>query len=469
MKVLILAAGQSKRMAPLGDKNFISVAGKPLLVWQVEQLHRAGFRACAVVGGRHNLPELRAVAKTMKTPFTVLEQRDLSEGMAGAVLAGERFVGGDDVLVVSANDIVDDSIFAVLKKGLRDMKADGFLVAKRVDAYFPGGYLMVKGASKKAAERGTASGVGVITGIVEKPGAGNEPSDLVNIVFHVHRRAKDFFAQLKRARSARDDRYEVACGAMFSSGKRYIALPYDGFWQPVKYPWHLLDVWHVAVRACVGGRSAAERPIISKKAQVAKSAIVRGRVIIEAGARVFDHAVIQGPAYIGRGAIVANNALVRDSHIGDRSVVGFGTEIARSFLMNDVWTHTNYIGDSIVGSDSSFGSGTVVANLRLDEKPITVAVGDDGVGGGRAASERVDSGRTKLGAIIGEHVRVGVNTSIMPGVKIGNNCFVGAGIVVARDVPDGHFVHGTWELQMKKNTVALSPSARAEMMRRITG
>ncbi len=447
-KVIILAAGQSKRMDPLPDKNFLKFCGKPLLQWQVEQLARAGFTDVAVIGGRHNLNELKEMASALKKPFAILEQKKLEDGMAGAVLSAEKWIGDEAFLVVSSNDIVEDSIFEVLKKALKgDKNVAGFLVAKRVTEYFPGGYLKVKN--------------GAITGIVEKPGAGKEPSDLVNIVFHVHMQPKKLFAALKKVKTSRDDRYEVALDSLIQTGEKFVALPYIGFWQPVKYPWHLILVWKKLFEMLIGRTKETKKDIqkISKKASVARSAVIRGDVIIEDGVKVFDHAVIQGPAYIGKNSIVANNALVRDSHLGEGSVAGYSTEIARSYLSDRVWTHTNYIGDSIIGSGSSFGSGSVTGNLRLDEGSISVVIGE----------EKVACGSNKLGAIIGENVRIGINVSLMPGVKIGNNCFIGGGISVAKDVPDAKFVYGKWELTMKDNTAKVDPSARELMMRRLKG
>ncbi len=467
-KVIILAAGQSKRMDPLPDKNFIEFCGKPLLMWQVEQLRDAGFRDICVIGGRHNLDELKELQACTRTPknaqyshqkaksfFEVLEQKKLEDGMAGAVLTAEKWIGDDAFLVVSSNDIVESSIFELLKKAMKKagakmggQKTCGFLLAKKVTSYFPGGYL-------KLAKNGA------ITGIVEKPGAGNEPSDLVNLVFHYHAEPKKLFSELKKTTTSRDDRYEVALNALIQEGLKgagtgatYVALPYAGNWQAVKYPWHLLSVWQSLFATMTTGM---KKPKISKKATIAKTAIIRGAVIIEDGVKVFDHAVIQGPAYIGKNCIIANNSLVRESHLGAGSVAGFGTEIARSFLSHNVWTHTNYIGDSVIGSNSSFGSGTVTGNLRLDEKNIPVVIN----------GEKIDSGMNKLGAIVGENVRVGINTSIMPGVKIGNNCFVGGGISLAQDIPDSKFVYGKWELIIKDNSASVDPSAREKMMNKL--
>lgn len=38
--------------------------------------------------------------------------------------------------------------------------------------------------------------------------------------------------------------------------------------------------------------------------------------------------------------------------------------------------------------------------------------------------------------VLGDNVYIGVHTIIMPGVRIGNNCIIGAGAVVTRDIPD---------------------------------
>ena len=77
--------------------------------------------------------------------------------------------------------------------------------------------------------------------------------------------------------------------------------------------------------------------------------------------------MIKGPAHIGENSIIANNSLVRGSMVGRDCVVGFTTEVTRSYLNKEVWMHSNYIGDSIIDSNVSFGAGSVTGNLRFDE------------------------------------------------------------------------------------------------------
>jgi bifunctional UDP-N-acetylglucosamine pyrophosphorylase/glucosamine-1-phosphate N-acetyltransferase len=300
------------------------------------------------------------------------------------------------------------------------------MLAYKVSKYFPGGYLKV-------------SSKGLIKGIIEKPGEGKEPSKLVNIVVHYHPNPEVLIEELKKVRTDRDDRYECALQSLFDKVVHYKAVPYAGFWQPIKYPWHVVSLMNYFLSGIKSHRAA--------KVEVAKTAVIKGEVYLEDGVKVLDNAVIQGPAYIGKNSVIATNVLVRQSQIGENCVIGFGSEIARSYVGNNVWTHTNYVGDSVIGNDVSFGAGTVTGNLRLDEKNISVTIKE----------EKLDCGSNKFGLVTGDHVRVGVNTSFMPGVKVGSNAFIGAGIVVAQDVEDGTYVTGDWKLKVKENTRIISP------------
>lgn len=451
MKAVLLAAGRSFRTKPIDDKNFLSFCGKFLIEHQLRALVKAGFVEIMIVGGAHNLERIAEVGlalnKSLKSKhmkIAVVEQENLEDGMAGAVLSAEKWIGEDPFLVVSSNDVIDDSAFELMKKAVQENekaikktmnakntknagKPVGFLLAKKVTEYFPGGYM-------KLAKNG------VITTLVEKPGEGNEPSDLVNIVVHYHADSKSFFDSLKSKKSQRDDHYEQALQSLFSAGVEYRAVAYNGFWQPIKYPWHVIDVMEFFM-------PKKGKVVRGKNVVVAKSAVIKGPVFLDDGVKVFENAVISGPAYIGKNSVVATGALVRGSCIGSHCVIGFGSEIARSYIGNDVWTHTNYIGDSVIGNNVSFGSGTVTGNLRLDEGHIGVNVKD----------EKISSKRSKLGLITGDNIRCGINTSFMPGVRIGSNTVIGAGIVIAQDIPENQFVRGEHMLKISPNRSRIGP------------
>ena len=92
--------------------------------------------------------------------------------------------------------------------------------------------------------------------------------------------------------------------------------------------------------------------------------------------------------------------------------------------------HLSYVGDSILGQGSSLGAGTITANLRFDDSGVPSEV----------RGHRTDSQRRKLGAILGDGVRTGINVSIFPGVKIGAGAWIWPGVAVSRDVVAGERV-----------------------------
>ncbi|MFA4815451.1 MAG: NTP transferase domain-containing protein [Candidatus Gracilibacteria bacterium] len=423
MKVLLLAAGRSRRVKPIEDKNFLKFFGMTLIEHQLSRLERAGFKDILIIAGAHNIEQLKKIAK----PFgaKVFEQKNLDDGMADAVLSVEKEVGKDDLFIVSSNDIVEVKAYESMKKALKS-NADSYLLAYRVSEYFPGGYLKLSGKR--------------ITGIVEKPEPGKEPSEFINLVLHIHRKPAKLFAELKKVSSTRDDRYEVALDKLMKE-RNFEAVPYAGYWQPVKFPWHILDLLKYGL--------ARTKRKIHKSAQIAKTAVINGPVVIEEGVKIFDHAMIQGPAYIGKNSVVANNALVRESMIGDRCVIGFSTEVARSFIGDDCWFHSNYVGDTVMGDDCSFGAGAICANLRLDEKDIG------------------ESGRNKLGPVLGSHIRVGVQTSLMPGIRIGSNTMITSGLTIAQDIEEGKFVSGKFEIKIEENRAKLDSGKREEMKKKL--
>lgn len=431
MQVILLAAGQSTRLDPIKDKNLLEFAGKPLIEHRIAALKKAKMRDIVVVGGKHNIEALERALKGYKNVL-VIEQKKLEDGMAGGVLAGAEAVKHKNIMVMSTNDVFGDDLFDKVVQAAKSSE-DGLIVGKRMNSYFPGGYLKVDKKNN-------------VTDVIEKPGEGKEPSDMVNIVLHLYNDFPAFVKYLQSAKGKAEGRYEKALDAYIKKGKAKIkALKYTGFWQAIKFPWDVLKLMNYFLEN--------QEPKIDKKADVSKQAIIRGNVVIGPNAKVFENAIIHGPAYIGDGAVVANNALVRNSMVGRGCVIGFSTEIARSYLSHDVWTHTNYIGDSVVDGNVSFGSGAVIGNLRFDEGHIKVSIKD----------KRENSGMNKFGAIVGSGVRFGVNASTNPGVKIGQNTFIGANVLVEKDVADEKLVVLDQKLKITKNQKTVQMRDRGDM------
>jgi NDP-sugar pyrophosphorylase family protein len=407
MKLVFLCGGVGKRMSPLSeDKFLLRFLGKTLLQYHIKQAKKAGLNEFVVVGNPANIDSIKALTRAIpgiKLAFAV-QQKPL--GMANAIEAAKDILGDEPIVVVNPNDVLDSTAYTAITGAHRKGSAGSYILACEVKEYFPGGYLVL----------GQDEGV---KAIVEKPGKGNEPSNLVNVVVHLHTKPKRLLQHIASAVSANDDIYERALGDMIKSGYKIKAVKPKGFWKAIKYPWDIFPVMEHFLK---------REKSISPKAQIAKTAVIEGDVIIEDGVRVLENAVIKGLCYIGRNSVIGNNALIRDnSHIGEGCVVGYGTEIKHCYIGDNCWFHRNYFGDSIIGNDCSFGAGTVSANLRLDEKDITVRVGEEELG----------TGSNKLGALVGNGVRTGINVGIMPGRRVGEGCFVGPHVCLTEDLPPG--------------------------------
>jgi NDP-sugar pyrophosphorylase family protein len=148
--------------------------------------------------------------------------------------------------------------------------------------------------------------------------------------------------------------------------------------------------------------------------------LVGDRIVICPGARIHPTAVIEGPIYIGRDVEIRPGAYLRGGiWIGDRCIVGANTEIKRAILLPHAKApHLNYVGDSILGADVNLGAGTILSNFRHDGGRIRIP----------SKGDRLDTGRRKLGAILGDGVLTGCNSVLHPGVVVGRGTQIYPGV-----------------------------------------
>ncbi len=427
MNIIVLAGGQSSRFAPLSNKNLLPFLGKSLLYRQLENLKDKLTADITVVANPEDYELTQTEVKDFSGVKVVAQE---GSGQGAAIISALKDYSGDDsdLLVINSNDVFTDNLYKDFLAALPALRKNnhGLLTGYKVEKYFPGGYLVMNEKDH-------------VVSVIEKPGEGNEPSDCVRLVFDYFPSLKELLNALNAGSSEKDDLYEVVLSDMMNSGKVFELLRYSDVWATLKFPWHVFDLMSYLL-------STITEKKIHENAQISDKAIINGNVIIEEGVRVFPGAVINGPAYVGKNTIIGNNSLVRDSIVGDDCVIGFSSEVARSYLAGKVWLHMNYIGDSIIDRNVSFGSGALTANLRLDEGDITVNI----------KGEKTNSGRNKLGTIIGSDVRVGVGVKIMPGVKIGTNSVVGPGVVLNQDIDSDSFISIKQELVTKVNKLNIN-------------
>jgi carbonic anhydrase/acetyltransferase-like protein (isoleucine patch superfamily) len=146
------------------------------------------------------------------------------------------------------------------------------------------------------------------------------------------------------------------------------------------------------------------------------------KVIIGSGTIVEPGAMIKGPSVIGNNCQIRQGAYIRGNClVGNGCVVGHTTEIKGSIMLDGAKAgHFAYIGDSILGRDVNLGAGTKLANLRMIPGNIVI----------RSGNARYDTGRRKLGAILGDRTETGCNSVTSPGTLMGPRSIVYPGVAV---------------------------------------
>ena len=151
------------------------------------------------------------------------------------------------------------------------------------------------------------------------------------------------------------------------------------------------------------------------------------KIIIGPGTIVEPGAFIKGPAVIGSDSEIRQGAYIRgDCLVGNRCVVGHTTEMKGSIMLDGAKAaHFAYVGDSILGKDVNLGAGTKLANLKMIPGSIVVTID----------RKRYDTGRRKLGAILGDRTEAGCNSVTSPGTLMGPSSIVYSGVAV----PGGYY------------------------------
>ncbi len=125
---------------------------------------------------------------------------------------------------------------------------------------------------------------------------------------------------------------------------------------------------------------------------------------------------LKGPAIICEGAELRQSAFIRGSVIiGKKSIAGNSCEFKNSVLFDDVQTpHYNYVGDSILGYKSHMGASSLTSNVKSDKSLVKIHLGN----------EDLETGRKKVGAMLGDFVEVGCGSVLNPGTVIGKNSII---------------------------------------------
>jgi len=410
MKSVILAAGKGIRLMPITSsrpKPMIPIAGKPLLEYTILGLKEAGIdEILLIVGYKEDI--IRNYFGNGIDKFQIkIEYKTQEEylGTAHAFGYAKDFIKDEPFLMIYGDLLVDPIIFKETLRKFNEDKIEGLI--SLVEVKNPQDYGII-----------SLNSDGFVEKIVEKPSADLNIGNLANAGIYIFD-PLIFKAIEKTKKSVRNeyeftDSMEILINQL--NGKIIGHVIKDHFWSDIGLPWQLFE-------ANIFLLDRIERKILGN---VEENVHIFGNVHIGRNTNVKSGSYIQGPCFIGENTLIGPNAYIRPhTSVGDNCHIGI-SEVKNSIIFsNSNVPHFNYVGDSIICEKVNLGAGSKTSNLRFDNKSVWVKI----------KGERIDSGRRKLGAIIGPNVQTGINASIMCGKKIGENSVIGAQTLVTEDVP----------------------------------
>jgi UDP-N-acetylglucosamine diphosphorylase/glucosamine-1-phosphate N-acetyltransferase len=423
MKAVILAAGEGTRLQPITStrpKHLIEIGGRPILEHCLNALKASGIEEAVVVV--HYMAE--AIHKYFDDgrrfglKIDYVEQPSML-GTGNAVSVAEPFVKDEFLLVYGDLLFTAEAVKSVIAMHQKEKPTATMAV---VPVERPESYGIVELENEKQIKR-----------IVEKPKHEEAPSNLANAGIYIL--SKEIFAKIRETSASSRGEWEItdAISLLLNEKKTFLAAKISrDDWFDIGRPWDLLEA----------NRWALMKMNHKVNGNVENGAYLIGPVTVAETARVRSGAYVEGPAFIGEESDIGPNCYIRPfTSIGRKVRIGNACEIKSSIVMDGVHIgHLSYVGDSILCEKCNLGAGTITGNYRLDAGTIKMVV----------KGEVVDSGRRKLGAILGDNVKTGIGALLMPGVKVGCNSWIGPNAVVYRDVPENEIVLLKQNLEEKK-------------------
>ena len=411
MKGVLLTAGEGTRMRPLTltrPKTMLQVGGKPILQYNLEALRDAGIKDIIMVVGykKEAIENYFEDGSKFGVNITYVTQ-EKRLGTAHAI-SSIRTEIDNQFIVLNGDIIVNPNIITDLIRKYESDEASSILILIEVED--PSSFGVVEVENDR------------IKDIIEKPAPEEATSNLINAGIYLF--DNTIFNAIDRTPKSERGEYEItdSLKIQITENKPVLGLKSDSKWIDVGRPWELLDVNEHFI-------SEIEEDI---QGEVEEGVTIHGNVILGKNSIIRSGTYILGPVFIGEGCDIGPNSYLRKyTYIGNNVNVGNAVEIKNSIIMDGTnVNHLSYVGDSVIGAGCNVAAGTNIANLRFDNKNVKMNI----------KGKKLDCGVRKLGAIFGDNVKTGINSSFNPGVKVGINSAVGSGTIIYEDIPSNTLV-----------------------------
>ncbi len=393
-KAVVLVAGKSTRTFPLTatkPKALLKIANQRILSHILDALEGKVKEVILVVNYKKEMIQELYGSNYKSMKLTYIDQKE-TNGTGHALLQAEEAVGKAQFIVTVGDDYFDKRDIDLLCKKNRA------LLAQEVE--HPELYGVV-----------TINEKNQLVAIEEKPT--NPKSKFVNTACYML--GHEIFEYLKKLKKSKRGEYELTDAVTAWAKQEPFEVVKAQHWQPITYPWHILDA----------NKKLLAQIKFKSEGKIEQGVTIHGTVQIGKGTILKSGTYIEGPVIIGENCRIGPNCYIRpETTLGDGVKIGNAVEVKNSVIGDSTSIgHLSYIGDSVIGDQVNFGAGTIVANLRHDDTGIKSEVN----------GKLIDSGRRKLGTIIGDNVHTGIHTSIYPGRKLWPKTTTNPGEIVQKD------------------------------------
>ena len=428
MEVIVLAAGQGKRMRSVLPKVLQPLAAKPMLAHVLDTARALEARRIVVVYGHGG----EVVREALAAPDLAWARQDPPQGTGHAVQQAMPLVEDGDIALILYGDV--PLIGQASLRRLTAAASDSSLALLTVEMADPTGYGRI-----------LRDAAGKVTRIVEEKDATPEERRVTEVNTGILAapvaRLRQWLANLKND-NAQGEYYLTDIIAMaVADGLEVITTRPDAFEETlgVNNKTQLAELERIHQRN-IARRLTDEGVTVIDPARLD----VRGRLVCGRDVEIDINCIFEGDVELGDGVRIGANCIVRNAKIGA------GTRIAAFSQIEDtVMGEACVIGPyartrpgTVLGTDVHLGNFVEVKNSVIADhsKANHLAyVGDADIGqrvnvGAGTITCNYD-GANKFRTIIEDDVFIGSDTQLVAPVRVGRGATLGAGTTLTKDAP----------------------------------
>ena len=350
VKGLLLAGGHGTRLRPLtftGNKHVLPIANKPLIMYGLEHLIKAGVTDIGIILGpvKEGIKELLGDGSKFGARITYIDQPE-PKGLSHVISISQDFLGKDPFAMYLGDNM--------LRQGAKPL----------VDIFEKDGCDCVVGVAKVKDPKMFGVAIlgedGKIKKLVEKP---KQPvSDWALIGVYVFN-AKIFGAIEKIKPSWRGE-LEItdAIQVLIDSGAKVNVHFVQGWWKDTGKPEDLLEANQLVLQELRDLNNGT----------IEDGATIMGNVQIGKGSKIYSKTTIRGPVIIGEHCEIGPN-----TYIGPYTSIGNDITIRNSEVENSIVMEGAYIDcgkriiDSLIGTKAK-----IISSENNVPKGIKLILGD---------------------------------------------------------------------------------------------